>query len=173
MSNTESEHPFGRNWEQVGRAAEHFARRVARDAREFASRIEDHVGDFVRQMRDDRHDRGERPWRSHRHRHHHRYDPSFGARASADVKDVFEEVRGIVGVVLDELDDLISAVFPDKREQRGERDDGWTRVVANRDATCGACGATVAAGSEAHVRRTAEGAQFRCLACGEPAAASA
>ena len=161
MSSMDGEPRPASDWENLGRAAEHFARRVARDARTFAARMEEHVGELVRDFRDDeswrRHDRDRR----HRHRHWHRDREQPGP----EIRRVFEEVRGIVGIVLDEIEELIAVAFP------GAAEEPWARVVVNRDTSCGGCGATIATGVEAHVRRTEEGAEFRCVACGVDAAA--
>jgi hypothetical protein len=140
-------------WDRVGRAAEVFARRMARDARTFAERIEEHAGDFARDVW------REWPCGGGRHRRHRDRE-----RAAPDVRGIFEDVRGILSDVAEGVDELIARLFP---EAAGEP---WARVVANRDAVCGGCGSAIAAGAEAHVRRSAGGAQFRCLACGVPGA---
>jgi hypothetical protein len=46
----------------------------------------------------------------------------------------------------------------------------WSKVVLNRDATCGGCARGLATGAEAWLRRTASGAEFRCGDCGAPSA---
>jgi hypothetical protein len=137
-----------RGWENIGRAAEHFARRVAHDARRFAERIEAHVGEFAHDVR-----------------HQWRCGERFGGRrASADdVRRVFEDIRGVLAAVLDGVDELITGVFHDEAET------SWTRVVFNREATCGGCARTIGAGSEGYVRRRAGGREVRCLECGAPA----
>jgi len=134
-------------WEHLGRAAERFARRVADDAKLFAERVEEHVGDLARDVR--------REWRD------------TGPRESAsseDVRRIFDDVRGIVRSVLDGVDDLLSGLF------REEGDPGWSKLVLNRDATCAQCGKALGAGTEAFVRRDASGMQARCTECGPPAA---
>jgi hypothetical protein len=137
-------------WERVGRAAETFARRLARDARIFMERVEEHAGDFARDVR------GE--WSCGGAARHHR----DRARSAPDVRAVFEDVRGILSDVVEGVDELIARLFPQPA------DEPWTRVVANRDAVCGGCERPIAAGAEAHVRRVAGGTQFRCLVCGVP-----
>jgi hypothetical protein len=136
-------------WERFGRAAEHFAQRVARDARRFAARVESHVGGFA-------HDLG-REWRCAAGAARH------GGRASADdVRQVFEELRGVLASVLDGVDELISSAFSAAQEER------WTRIIVNREAACAGCSRAIGAGAEAWVRRTASGRTFRCLECGVP-----
>ena len=44
-------HHSNPRWEQFGHAAERFAKRVAEDAKLFAERVEESVGDFARDMR--------------------------------------------------------------------------------------------------------------------------
>jgi hypothetical protein len=133
-------------WEHFGRAAERFARRVADDAKLFAERVEEHVGDLARDVR--------REWREARPR---------DAASSDDVRRIFDDVRGIVRGVLDGVDELLSGLF------REEGEAGWSKVVLNRDATCAACGKGLATGTEAFVRRDARGMQARCAECGPPA----
>ena len=134
------------DWERVGRAAERFARRVADDAKLFAERVEEHVTDFARNLRQE--------WRT--------AEPfGSGAGSGDDVRRIFDEVGAIVRGVVDGVDELISGLF---REAEGE----WTLVVLNREATCGGCGKKAAAGSEAWVRKAAAGTEFRCGQCGVP-----
>jgi hypothetical protein len=128
-------------WEHLGRAAERFARRVADDARLFAERVEESVGDFARDVRRDWHAAG-------------------GTDYADDIRRIFDDVRGIVRGVLDGVDELVSGLF------RDEPDADWAKVVLNRDATCAGCGRAVAAGTEAFVRRDATGMQARCGECG-------
>jgi hypothetical protein len=137
-------HDLRDNWQHLGRAAEHFARRVARDARRFAARVEEHAGDFAGEVR--------REWHSGR---------AFPG-STDDVRRVFEDVRGVLSAVLEGVDELITDVFS------GGASEPWTRVVSNRDASCAGCGRTVAAGAEAYVRRQAGGREFRCVDCGVP-----
>jgi hypothetical protein len=132
------------DWDRVGRAAERFARRVADDAKLFAERVEEHVSDFARNLRQE--------WRA--------AEP-FGSGSGDDVRRVFDDVGRIVRGVVDGVDELISGLF---REAEGE----WTLVVLNREATCGGCGKKAAAGSEAWVRKAAAGTEFRCGQCGVP-----
>jgi len=134
------------DWERVGRAAERFARRVADDAKLFAERVEEHVTDFARNLRQE--------WRA--------AEPfGSGSGSGDDVRRIFDEVGAIVSGVVDGVDELISGLF---REAEGE----WTLVVLNREATCGGCGKKAAAGSEAWVRKAAAGTEFRCGQCGVP-----
>lgn len=137
-------------WEHFGRAAEHFAHRVARDARVFASRIEEHVGELAHDVR--------REWRC----------GSFAERRSRggsaeDVRRVFEDIRGVLSGILDGVDEFVTRAFQDAP------DEPWARVVCNREARCDACARTIGAGEEAHHRRTAAAREFRCLDCGVPA----
>jgi hypothetical protein len=138
-------HDLREGWEHFGRAAEHFARRVAHDARKFAVHVEKHVGEFAHDLR--------RDWRGGR--------PREGS--AAEVQRVFEEVRGVLGAVLEGVDDLVTDLFAPAE------DEDWTRIVANREATCAACGRSVAAGTDAWVRGRGERRQLRCLDCGVPA----
>jgi hypothetical protein len=148
-SSSEHEQRAGVDWERIGRAAEHFARRVARDARTFAAHLEAHAGELAREVwRDGACGRG--------HRHHRRERPA------PDVRQMFEDVRGVLAGIMDGIDDLLASAFP------AAADEPWRRVVSNRDAACTGCGAALAAGAEAHARRTAAGTEFRCLACGVP-----
>jgi len=133
------------DWERVGRAAERFARRVADDAKLFAERVEEHVSDFARNLRQEW-------WAA--------AEP-FGSGSGDDVRRVFDDVGRIVRGVVDGVDELISGLF---REAEGE----WTLVVLNREATCGGCGKKAAAGSEAWVRKAPAGTEFRCGQCGVP-----
>jgi hypothetical protein len=143
-------------WEHIGRAAEEFARRVARDAGKFAERMEEHAGDFARDIA--------RDWRRRRDdRYGHRH---FGRTASPpDVRLIFEDIRTIVADVLDGVDELIERVFTGETDASG---DDWVRMVSNRDAVCGKCARTIAAGEESYSHRTAGQTEFRCLGCGAP-----
>jgi hypothetical protein len=133
------------DWEHVGRAAERFARRVADDAKHFAERIEEHVVDFARELRRER----------------RAGEPSGSSGPGDEVRRIFDDVGAIVRGVVDGVDELISGLF---KEAEGQ----WSLVVLNRDATCGGCGKTAAAGSEAWVRRSGVGTEFRCGQCGVP-----
>jgi hypothetical protein len=134
----------------LGRAAEHLARRVARDARRFAARIEEHVGEFAGDVG--------REWRCGA-------GPGrrVGRDSAADVRRVFDDIRGVLAAVLEGVDELITDVFS------GGGEEPWTRVVCNRDTACEGCGRTVETGAEGYVRRRAGGRQFRCAECGIPA----
>jgi hypothetical protein len=137
------------SWEHVGRAAERFARRVARDAHRFARNVEEHVGELAHEMR--------REWRCGRGA-----TASGTRRPDADVRRVFEDVRGVLAAILDGIDELVTDLWSGGAER------GWSRVVCNRDATCGGCARPLAAGAEAWVRRRPGGLEFRCLECGAP-----
>jgi hypothetical protein len=144
-------------WEDIGRAAERFARRVARDAGKFAERLQEHAGDLA--------DEVSRGWRrGHGDRGRER---ACGHRRPPDVRGMFEDVRGILGDIVEGMDELIGRVFPDRPEAAGGT---WERRAVERDVTCGECGRTVTAGAEAYVRRTREGQAVRCLECGTPSA---
>ena len=136
------------DWERFGRAAEHLARRVARDARKFAARVEEHVGEFAGELG--------REWRS-------RTDAGRGGDAAAEVRRVFDDIRGVLAAVLEGVDEVITDVFA------GATDEPWTRVVCNGERPCEACGRTIASGGDAWVRRRAGGRRFRCAGCGVPA----
>ncbi len=143
------ENPY-RGWAHVGRAAEHFARRVARDARRFAERIEEHAGEFAHDVARD----WQRAGRESR--------CGDAPRSASDVRRVFDDVRGVMADVLDGVDELIGRVF------HSESEHDWARVVHNREVTCGACGRATPAGGEGYVRRTTAGTEVRCLDCGVP-----
>ncbi len=110
------------DWEKVGLAAERFARRVADDAKFFAERVEEHVTDFARNLRQEWR-AAEGSWASR----------PFGTGSGEDMRRIFDDVGKIVRGVVDGVDDLISGLF---REAEGE----WTLVVLNREATCGGAG---------------------------------
>lgn len=141
-------HDRGR-WDDVGRAAEHFAHRIARDARRFAARLEAHLAGFADEVRHE--------WRSDR-----RHERTAGAPLGDDLRRVFDDVRTVLGSVLDGVEELLARLFPD------ESTSPWARVVCNRDVACKGCGKTTMAGAEAWARRTPAGTEFRCLACGVP-----
>jgi hypothetical protein len=136
------------DWEQVGRTAERFARRVADDAKHFAERVEEHVVCFARDLR---REWGASPGAS----------GSGGSGPGEDMRRIFDDVGAMVRGVVDGVAELISGLF---KEAKGE----WALVVLNRDATCGGCGKTAKTGSEAWVRRSAVGTEFRCGQCGVP-----
>jgi len=157
MDRTEETPRGGRDdvWEQVGRAAEDFARRVARDAGRFAERLQEHSSELAGDL--------SREWRRSRRRHHRHHDRARRcATSSDDVRRVFDDVRGLVADVLDGIDELITTVF-----QRGGDEPAaeWARVVSNREVDCGACGLMLAVGEEILTRRAATGIEYRCLAC--------
>src|SRR5207247_2835701 len=102
--------------------------------------VEKHGGDFAHDLR--------RDWRSGRGRE----------GSAAEVRRVFEEVRGVLAAVMEGVDDLVTDLFT-------PGDDDWTRIVCNREASCGACGRSMAAGTEAWVRGRGDRRQLRCLEC--------
>ena len=144
-----------RGWDHFGRAAEHFAHRVARDARVFAARIEEHVSELAHDVR--------REWRcgsfaDRRHRHR--------SGSPEDVRRVFEDIRGVLSGILDGVDEFVTRAFQGAPDAAPDApDEPWARVVCNREARCDKCERTIGAGCEAHHRRTAAGHEFRCLAC--------
>jgi hypothetical protein len=145
-----------RDWDDVGRAAEDFARRLARDARRFADRLAGHASEFARDMG------WQRPWR---------HEGACRPGTASDVRGILEGVRGVLGEVLDGVDELIGRIFP---EPPAPGPAGWVRVTSNHQVTCVACGRPIGAGEECHLRRRADGRDFRCLACGpEPTPESA
>ena len=154
MSNPTDHRNDDSDWEAIGRAAEDFARRVARDAGKFAQRMEEHAGEFAHDIaRDWRHAR-----RSYRHACRHVADVP-------EVRRVFEDIRTVVADVLDGVDELIGRVFTEPASAAAH---DWTRLVVNRDVVCSSCAQTIAAGNEAHARRTGDGREFRCHSCGVP-----
>lgn len=163
-------HDTHSSWEHIGRAAEHFARRVARDASRFAERMEEHAGDFAR-------DAG-RDWRRARRDLRHGCGRAWRA-SEPEVRSIFEDIRTVLADVLEGVDELIAGMFneaaePGEHQASGDAppsagaEGGWVRIVHNRDAVCTGCTRTMAAGDEGFVRRTAEGVEFRCQACGVP-----
>ena len=147
------------SWEHVGRAAEHFARRVARDAGKFAERLQEHAGEFADDVARDWRRANRDTWRHCRRAYRH---------GEPEVRRVFEDIRTVLADVLDGLDEFIEGLFAAPRAGADE-DRSWTRVVANREATCAECARSIVAGDEAWLRRTADGVAFRCTTCGEPA----
>jgi len=149
----DSVHP---GWEHIGNAAEDFARRVARDASKFAARMEEHAGEFARDL--------SRDWRRAQRDYRRARDAS-----APEVRRIFEEVRGVLADVLEGVDELIGRIFPQPPAADTATDDGeWVRVLTNRAGTCQRCGRALTAGEEAFVRRAANGMEFQCLACAEP-----
>jgi hypothetical protein len=148
----------------IGRAAEDFARRVARDAGKFAERIAEHTSGFVRDLAREQ---------AHARRELRRSARDAEKNAAPDLHRVFEDIRGIVTEVLDGVDELVATVFresPDRPEGTSPSEESsWVRVVYNREATCGGCGARIEPGEEGHARRTTTGTEARCAACGVPA----
>lgn len=154
MSNSTNHRNDESDWESIGRAAEDFARRVARDAGKFAQRMEEHAGEFAHDIaRDWRHAQ-----RGYRHACRHVAD-------APEVRRVFEDIRTVVADVLDGVDELIGRVFT---QPAAAAPDDWTHLVVNRDVVCSGCAQTIAAGEEAHARHTGDGRAFRCRRCGVP-----
>jgi len=131
------------SWSHLAQAGEQFARRVAKDARKFAERVEVHVEELTEDLR--------REWGAAEH-----------GGAAPDVRRVVEELRGVVGSVLETVDDLVTDLFA------GPDADKWSRRVCTRVTTCPACGRPVAAGAEAWIRGRGAGRELRCLDCGMP-----
>jgi len=175
MTRNESEHGHhgdGEHWDQIGRAAEHFARRMARDAGRFAERLEGNATDFAREVsREWRRASRRHHWHHHRrHHHHHRGGPP----GEADVRRTFEDVRGILRDVLDGVDDLIGRLFPERDEAETRDHDTqtpddkgreWQRIVANKEVTCSLCERTIEAGEEVDVRTPDGARELRCTQC--------
>ena len=185
MSNAEDRHgddeprqesPFV----EIGRAAEEFGRRVARDATRFAERIADHASELARDIaRDHRHARHEwrrarrEAWSDARRR-------ATRSPAAEDVREMFTDVRGLVDDVLDGVDELVGRIFGSPAERgasgadegsseahdagRGRED--WKPIVSNREASCAGCHGTIHAGDDAHLRHSAAGVELRCAGCG-------
>ena len=144
-------------WDDVGRAAEHFARRIARDAGRFAERIEEHAGEFARDV--------SRDWRRARRHAWHGCRQATPAGAP-EVRRVFDDIRTVLADVLDGFDELIDQVFPEPERGGTSSRPEWVQVVVNRAATCAACQASIAAGDEAYAHRGEQGTEFRCAPCG-------
>ena len=133
-------------WDGVGRAAEQFARQVAREAGRFAKRVEEHFSELADDVRG--------TWRDDE-------GACAGEHGPADeVRRAFREVRGVLRAVVDGVDEVIDDLFG------GGEDEPWGRVVANREASCAGCGAAIAAGADAWARRRGRRPEFRCAACG-------
>lgn len=154
-----SRHERHENWEHVGRAAEDFARRVARDANKFAERMEEHAGEFARDAA--------RDWRRAQ-RHCRR---AWQHMSGPEVRRVFEDVRSMLTDVLEGVDELIERVFgetPSDAARGADAEPEWTRVITNRDTTCGGCECRIGAGENAFVRHDGDTVLFRCVDCGTP-----
>jgi len=140
------------DWDRAGNAAEEFARRIARDAQRFGERVAEHASGFAREIA--------REWR---------HGPGFDTKPmAADVRGMMKEVRGLVGDVIDGVDELIGRLFQDAPDRPAEPP--WTRVVTNREVACIACGRKIGPGEECHLHRRAEAREFRCAECGPPQA---
>jgi hypothetical protein len=162
------------NWEHIGRAAESFARRVARDAGKFAERLEEHASEFARDL-------------SHEWRHARRHARAVGGASADDVRHVLDDVRRVLVDILEGVDEFIGRLFPPAASQaeppagtesgresgtESGTESGWMRMVSNRVVACAACGRSVEAGEEACFRHGPEGVDFRCVDCGAPASES-
>jgi hypothetical protein len=141
------------DWDRAGNAAEEFARRIVRDAQRFGERVAEHASGFAREV--------SREWR---------HGPGgFDTKPmAADLQRMLREVRGLVGDVIDGVDQLIVRLFQDAKGET--TDQPWTRVVTNREVACAACGRKIGPGEECHLRRRADAREFRCVECGPPAA---
>lgn len=131
------------SWSHLAQVGEQFARRVAKDARKFAERVEVHVEELSADLR--------REWGAAEER-----------GAAPDVGRVVEELRGVVGSVLETVDDFVTDLFA------GPDADKWSRRACTRETTCPGCGRPIAAGAEAWVRGRGVNRGLRCLDCGAP-----
>ncbi|HUI24716.1 MAG TPA: hypothetical protein VL403_01430 [Candidatus Kryptonia bacterium] len=143
-------------WEHIGRATEHFARRIARDAGKFAERLQEHAGEFAEDVSGD--------WRRARRAYRHSCRRMYREASASDVRRIFEDIRGVLSDVLEGVDELMQRVFTEPSDAK-QPDGEWVRVVANRDADCSACKRAIRAGDQAFVQRTPEGTRFRCADC--------
>ena len=141
------------DWDRAGTAAEDFARRIVRDAQRFGERVAEHASGFAREVA--------REWK---------HGPGgFDTKPMAtDLQGMLREVRGLVGDVIDGVDQLIVRLFQDTKGEAN--DQPWTRVVTNREVTCAGCGRKIGPGEDCHLRRRADVREFRCAECGPPAA---
>jgi len=137
------------SWEHLGRAAEQLARGIASEARHFAGRVERHLGSFAHEVR--------REWHCGGRRYGRHEGPGVSRE---DVRTIFEDVRSLLATVLDGVDEFLGSLLQREPERT------WVRVVLNREATCGRCGRSLAAGDEVHVRGAAAAREFRCRECG-------
>src|SRR3989442_787681 len=110
-STDESRHEARAGWEHIGRAAEEFARRVARDATKFAERMEEHAGDFARDAA--------RDWRRAQ-RHFQRGCGHTWRVTEPEVRRIFEDIRAVLTDVIDGVDELIGRVFGEPGEAAGD-----------------------------------------------------
>ncbi|HVN84872.1 MAG TPA: hypothetical protein VMW17_08525 [Candidatus Binatia bacterium] len=147
-------------WEHIGRAAEHFAQRVARDASKFAERLQEHAGELADDL--------SRDWRWARRRYRHSCRRMYREASAPEIRQIFQDIRTVLSDVLDGVDELMERMFSPPSPTESE----WVRVVANRDAECSACQRAIHAGDEAFVQRTAGSKRFRCLECKEPSASA-
>src|SRR5262249_37837514 len=109
------------DWDDVGHAAEAFARHVARDAQRFAARVAGHASDFARDFAHE--------WRRARRQ------GLDTAPLGDDVRAVLKEVQSFVTEVVDGVDGLIERVM--RRDP--EPSEPWSRIVTTREATCVGC----------------------------------
>jgi len=138
-------------WDDVGHAAERFARRVARDASKFAERVQEHAGDLAHDIaRETRRGRAE--------------ETDSESTPRPDVRKIFEDVRDVVSGIADGVDELIDRIFPQEAQPSAEE---WTRVVTNRSGNCSKCGTDIATGDDCYVRGEAAAREMRCRACGK------
>lgn len=137
------------DWDDVGHAAEDFARHIARDAQRFAARVAGHASEFARDFA--------REWR--------RFDRRGldTAPLGDDVRAVLKDVQSFVTEVVDGVDGLIDRVL---RRDPEPPADAWSRIVTTREATCIACGRKIEPGEECHLRRRRGSREFRCATCG-------
>jgi hypothetical protein len=156
--NCSDRHDHATGWDHpLGRAAEQFARRVARDTRKFAERIEEHSRDFAGDIA--------RGWR--RAEREARWSELHDT-AGPEVKRIFEDIRAVLTDVIEGVDEFIGQLFPEAPEPAST---AWVRVIHNRAATCAACNRPIAVGDEGYVRRGDAGMEYRCDAC-DPGAAT-
>ena len=146
-------HERGRD--RSGHAAEEFAGRIARDAQRFGERVAEHASHFAREIA--------REWK---------HGPGYDTRPMADdVRGMLNEVRSLVSDVIGGVDELIVRMFQQPNARLGDDEPAtWTRVVTNREATCGGCGRKIGPGEDCHLRRGTDIREFRCTDCGAPTA---
>jgi len=155
MTTTDDRHDDA-GWERIGRATEHFARRVARDAGKFAERLQGHAGEFAEDLSGD--------WRRVRRAYRHSCHRMYREASAPEVRRIFEDIRGVLTDVLAGVDELIERVFDNPTQSPGTANE-WVRIVANRETECSACKRPIHAGDDAFAQRTPEGTRFRCADC--------
>jgi hypothetical protein len=139
------------DWDDVGHAAEDFARHIARDAQRFAARVAGHASEFARDFA--------REWRRF---DRHGLDT---APLGDDVRAVLKDVQTFVSEVVDGVDGLLDKVM---RRDSDSAAGVWSKIVTTREAACIACGRRIEPGEECHLRRRRDGRDFRCATCGPP-----